>query len=55
MKPIMQGMAGGGLADRARMMQQLQSPALLSDPTMSGMKVKKEYRKTVDHPRTGSN
>ncbi|TWU00788.1 signal recognition particle protein [Stieleria varia] len=46
MKPIMQGMAGGGVADRARMMQQLQT-SMANDPTMSGMKVKKSTGKRL--------
>ncbi len=41
MKPLMQGMAGGGAGERARMMQQLQSGALMNDLSMQGMKTKK--------------
>lgn len=48
MKPIMQGMAGGGVADRARMMQQLQN-SMKNDPTMSGVKVKKSTGKRLSN------
>jgi len=41
MKPLMQGMAGKGVGDRMKMMQQLQSSGAMNDPTMKGMKVKK--------------
>jgi signal recognition particle subunit SRP54 len=41
MKPMMQGMAGKGVGDRMKMMQQLQSSGAMNDPTMKGMRVKK--------------
>ena len=41
MKPLMQGMAGRGVGDRMKMMQQLQSSGAMNDPTMKGLKVKK--------------
>ena len=41
MKPLMQGMAGKGVGDRMKMMQQLQSSGAMEDPTMRGLKVKK--------------
>jgi signal recognition particle subunit SRP54 len=41
MKPLMQGMAGKGVGDRMKMMQQLQSSGLMDDPTLRGLKVKK--------------
>lgn len=37
MKPLMQGMAGGGMGDRAKMLQQLQSGSLMNDLAMGGM------------------
>jgi signal recognition particle subunit SRP54 len=37
----MQGMAGKGVGDRMKMMQQLQSSGLMDDPTLRGLKVKK--------------
>ncbi len=40
MKPLMQGMAGGGMGDRMKMMQQLQAGGM-GDPSMGGMKLKK--------------
>ena len=47
MKPMMQGMAGQGVGDRMKMMQQLQSSGALADPTMRGMKVKKTTGKRL--------
>ncbi|MGB0595185.1 MAG: signal recognition particle protein [Rubripirellula sp.] len=41
MKPMMQGMAGKGVGDRMKMMQQLQASGAMNDPTMKGMRVKK--------------
>ena len=41
MKPLMQGMAGKGVGDRMKMMQQLQASGAMGDPSMQGMKVKK--------------
>jgi signal recognition particle subunit SRP54 len=41
MKPLMQGMAGKGVGDRMKMMQQLQSSGAMDDPTMKGMRLKK--------------
>lgn len=41
MKPLMQGMAGKGVGDRMKMMQQLQASGAMNDPTLSGLKVKK--------------
>ena len=41
MKPLMQGMAGSGVGDRMKMMQQLQASGAMNDPTMKGMKLKK--------------
>ncbi len=41
MKPLMQGMAGGGVGDRMKMMQQLKASGAMNDPTMRGLKVKK--------------
>ena len=41
MKPLMQGMAGKGVGDRMKMMQQLQASGAMSDPSMKGMKIKK--------------
>lgn len=47
MKPMMQSMAGGGVGDRMKMMQQLQASGAMSDPTMSGMKLKKSTGKRL--------
>ena len=47
MKPLMQGMAGSGVGERMKMMQQLQSGALMNDLTMRGMKVKKSTGKRL--------
>ncbi len=47
MKPLMQGMAGSGVGDRMKMMQQLQSGALMNDLSMRGMKVKKSTGKRL--------
>ena len=41
MKPLMQGMAGKGVGDRMKMMQQLKSSGAMNDPTMKGLKIKK--------------
>jgi signal recognition particle subunit SRP54 len=41
MKPLMQGMAGSGVGDRMKMMQQLKASGAMNDPNMKGMKVKK--------------
>jgi signal recognition particle subunit SRP54 len=37
MKPLMQGMASGGMADRAKMLQQLQTGAMMGDLGMGGL------------------
>ncbi len=47
MKPLMQGMAGGGMGDRMKMMQQLQNSGAMSDPSMSGLKTKKSTGKRL--------
>lgn len=47
MKPLMQGMAGSGAGERMKMMQQLQSGALMNDLSMRGMKVKKSTGKRL--------
>jgi len=47
MKPLMQGMAGSGTGERMKMMQQLQSGALMNDLSMRGMKVKKSTGKRL--------
>lgn len=47
MKPIMQSMAGGGVGDRMKMMQQLQSSGVMNDPNMSGLKTKKSTGKRL--------
>ncbi|MGC6447043.1 MAG: signal recognition particle protein [Rubripirellula sp.] len=47
MKPLMQGMAGQGVGDRMKMMQQLQASGAMSDPSMRGMKVKKSTGKRL--------
>jgi signal recognition particle subunit SRP54 len=47
MKPLMQGMAGKGVGDRMKMMQQLQSSGAMSDPNMGGLKVKKSTGKRL--------
>jgi signal recognition particle subunit SRP54 len=41
MKPLMQGMAGSGVGDRMKMMQQLKASGAMNDPNMKGLKVKK--------------
>ncbi|MCG8650323.1 MAG: signal recognition particle protein, partial [Pirellulales bacterium] len=41
MKPLMQNMAGKGVGDRMKMMQQLQASGAMNDPTMKGLRVKK--------------
>ena len=41
MKPLMQSMAGQGAGDRMKMMRQLQASGAMTDPNMSGLKVKK--------------
>ncbi len=41
MKPLMQGLAGQGMGDRMRMMQQLQASGALTDPSMRGLSVPK--------------
>jgi len=41
MKPLMQGMAGQGVGDRMRMMQQLQASGAMGDPSMRGMQLAK--------------
>ncbi|MGB7326463.1 MAG: signal recognition particle protein [Rubripirellula sp.] len=46
MKPMMQGMAGGGMGDRMKMMQQLQAGGM-GDPSMGGMKLKKSTGKRL--------
>ena len=43
----MQGMAGQGVGDRMKMMQQLQASGAMSDPSMRGMKVKKSTGKRL--------
>ncbi len=48
MKPMMQGMAGSGAGERMKMMQQLQSGALMNDLSMRGMKVKKSTGKRLN-------
>lgn len=40
MKPLMQTMAGKGVGDRMKMMQQMQASGAMNDPTLGGMKVK---------------
>jgi signal recognition particle subunit SRP54 len=47
MKPLMQGMAGSGVGDRMKMMQQLQSGNLMNELAMGGMKVKKSTGKRL--------
>jgi signal recognition particle subunit SRP54 len=47
MKPLMQGMAGKGVGDRMKMMQQLQSSGLMEDPNMRGIKTKKSTGKRL--------
>jgi signal recognition particle subunit SRP54 len=49
MKPLMQGMAGGGMGDRMKMMQQLQASGAMNDPTMSGIKTKKSTGKRLSN------
>ncbi|TVQ00185.1 MAG: signal recognition particle protein [Planctomycetaceae bacterium] len=49
MKPLMQGMAGGGTAERAKMLQQLQSGNLMNDLSMRGMKSKKTTGKRLSN------
>ncbi|TWT53096.1 Signal recognition particle protein [Rubripirellula amarantea] len=49
MKPLMQGMAGGGMGDRMKMMQQLQSSGALTDPNMRGMKTKQSTGKRLSN------
>jgi len=44
---MMQGLAGSGMGDRMKMMQQLQSGALMGDLAMQGMKVKKSTGKRL--------
>jgi signal recognition particle subunit SRP54 len=41
MKPLMQGIAGKGVGDRMRMMQQLKASGAMTDPNLRGLKVKK--------------
>jgi len=47
MKPMMQGLAGSGAGDRMKMMQQLQSGALMGDLAGQGMKTKKSTGKRL--------
>jgi len=47
MKPMMQGLAGSGAGDRMKMMQQLQSGALMGDLAGQGMKAKKSTGKRL--------
>jgi signal recognition particle subunit SRP54 len=47
MKPMMQGLAGSGMGDRMKMMQQLQSGALMGDLAGQGMKAKKSTGKRL--------
>ncbi|MGV3484334.1 MAG: signal recognition particle protein [Planctomycetaceae bacterium] len=41
MKPFMQGMAGQGVGDRMKMMQQLQASGAMGDPSMRGLRIPK--------------
>lgn len=45
-KPMMQGMAGKGMGERMKMVQQLQATGM-SDPTFAGMRVKKSTGKRL--------
>lgn len=47
MKPMLKMMAGQGVGDRMQMMRQLQSSGALGDPSMRGMKVKKNTGKRL--------
>ncbi len=47
MKPMMQGMAGGSVGDRMKMMRQLQASGM-NDPTMQGLKTKKGTGKRLN-------
>ncbi len=49
MKPLMQGMAGQGVGDRMKMMQQLQASGAMSDPSMGGLRVKKSTGKRLSN------
>lgn len=49
MKPLMQGMAGGSVMDRARMMQQLQGAMASGDGGLDHMRVKKNTGKRLSN------
>ncbi len=49
MKPLMQGMAGTGVGDRMKMMQQLQASGAMNDPSMRGLNVKKSTGKRLSN------
>ena len=52
MKPLMQGMAGKGVGDRMKMMQQLQASGAMNDPTMQGHESQKGNRQAAQPGRT---
>ncbi|MEO1526198.1 MAG: signal recognition particle protein [Planctomycetota bacterium] len=47
MKPLMAGMAGGNVMDRAKMMQQLQGAMASGDPNLGSMRTKKSTGKRL--------
>ncbi|QEF96696.1 Signal recognition particle protein [Stieleria maiorica] len=49
MKPLMQGMAGGSMMDRAKMMQQLQGAMASGNGSLDGMRVKKGTGKRLSN------
>lgn len=49
MKPMMQGMAGGSMMDRAKMMQQLQGAMASGDGSLDSMRVKKGTGKRLSN------
>lgn len=49
MKPMMQGMAGGSMGDRAQMMRQLQGAMAGGDGGLDGMRVKKNTGKRLSN------
>jgi signal recognition particle subunit SRP54 len=47
MKPLMQGMAGKGVGDRMKMMEQLKASGIMNDPSMRGAKIKQSTGKRL--------
>ena len=49
MKPMMKMMAGGGVGDCMKMMQQMQSSGMMNDPSLGGIKTKKGTGKRLSN------